>query len=65
MYKNKIPMLGTPNTREIDRIIEDLERRVMILGRDERTYSGLSAGRIGFILGVMKLKIHTFSKLLE
>lgn len=48
-----IPTLAAPNTREIDRMTEDMHRRAMILGRDERSLSGILTGRVEFILGFL------------
>lgn len=49
----KLPGPVSPNVRELDRIVNDLERRVMIIGRDQRTFSGISdlRSRAYFIFG--------------
>lgn len=47
----KIPMLGVPNAREFNRIIDDLERRGLIIGRDQRAFSGITGTRVTFIIG--------------
>lgn len=51
--KNTIPAIGAPNTREMDRMINELERRVMIIGRDQRTFAGVNhpAARVFLFLG--------------
>lgn len=48
-----IPSLDSPNLSEIDRMIYSLERRVQIMGRDQRTYSGIYnlKARTFFVLG--------------
>lgn len=48
-----IPTLAAPNAREINRMTEDMHRRAMILGRDERSLSGILAGRVEFLLGFL------------
>jgi len=55
----KIPFLGTPNTREINRIVDDLERRVLIIGRDQRTVSGIEniKARAYFMVGCLSVLI--------
>ncbi|GFO96161.1 tetrahydromethanopterin S-methyltransferase, subunit F [groundwater metagenome] len=37
----KIPSIVAPNARELNRMVSELERRVMIIGRDQRTFSGV------------------------
>jgi len=53
--KQTIPMIGDPNTREIDRMVKDLGRRVMIIGRDQRTFAGVShpAARLYLVFGLL------------
>ncbi|MBE0523715.1 MAG: tetrahydromethanopterin S-methyltransferase subunit F [Methanosarcinales archaeon] len=53
--QHTIPMIGDPNTREIDRMVTDLGRRVMIIGRDQRTFAGVShpAARLYLVLGLL------------
>ena len=46
-----IPMLATPQLKEYNRMIDELERRELIIGRDQRTFSGIFSTRIYFILG--------------
>lgn len=48
-----IPSLDSPDLLEIDRMIHTLERRVQIMGRDQRTYSGIYnlKARTFFVLG--------------
>ena len=50
---DKLPKILPPNGRELDRMVNDLERRVMIIGRDQRTFSGIFNlhARAYFILG--------------
>ena len=50
---DKLPKISPPNAREFDRMVNDLERRVMIIGRDQRTFSGVSNphARAYFVLG--------------
>ncbi len=54
----KIPSLASPNSRELNRMVKELERRVMIIGRDQRTYAGIFDIRsrgyfiLGFILAI-------------
>jgi len=63
---NKIPKLESPNTEELDYIIQNLERRVMIIGRDQRTFSGIFnlKARVyfiyGFVLAIMLVIIAIF-----
>jgi len=49
----KIPSLASPNARELNRMASDLERRVMIIGRDQRTFSGIFnfKARAFFVIG--------------
>lgn len=56
---DKIPFLGTPNTREINRIVDDLERRVLIMGRDQRTISGIEniKARAFFVIGFVSVVV--------
>jgi len=55
----KIPSIAFPNARELNRMVSQLERRVMIIGRDQRTFSGVYNLRareffvIGFLLAIM------------
>jgi tetrahydromethanopterin S-methyltransferase F subunit len=49
----KIPMLGIPNVREYNRMVDDLERRGLIIGRDQRTFSGIIGTRVTFIIGFL------------
>lgn len=51
--KHTIPAIGNPNIREIDRMINEMERRVMIIGRDQRTFAGINhpAAKIFLVLG--------------
>jgi|GEM_PF-1010676 len=53
--KQTIPAIGIPNTREIDRMVKDMGRRVMIIGRDQRTISGVGhpAARLYLLVGLM------------
>lgn len=53
--KQTIPAIGTPNTREIDRMVKDMGRRVMIIGRDQRTFAGVGhpAARLHLVVGLM------------
>ncbi len=52
---NKIPGISPPYERELDRMVNSLERRVMIIGRDQRTFSGVfnPQARLYFILGFL------------
>ena len=49
----KLPSLASPNARELNRMVGDLERRVMIIGRDQRTFSGIFnfKARVFFVIG--------------
>ncbi len=51
----KIPSLASPNARELNRMVSDLERRVMIIGRDQRTFSGVLnfKARAFFVIGFL------------
>jgi tetrahydromethanopterin S-methyltransferase F subunit len=64
--KHTIPMIGAANTREIDRMVKDLERRVMIIGRDQRTFAGLNhpAARLYLVMGFIIVMILMLSGLL-
>lgn len=59
----KIPSLASPNSRELNRMVKELERRVMIIGRDQRTYSGIFDLRarayfvVGFVLAIILVVI--------
>ncbi len=59
----KMPLLGVPNTREFNRMVDDMERRVLIIGRDQRTISGIGNFKAraffvaGFLLAVVMLLI--------
>jgi tetrahydromethanopterin S-methyltransferase F subunit len=64
--KHTIPMIGAANTREIDRMVKDMERRVMIIGRDQRTFAGVNhpAARLYLLLGFIIVMILMLSGLL-
>ncbi len=49
----KLPSLASPNARELNRMVSDLQRRVMIIGRDQRTFSGVFniKARAFFVIG--------------
>ncbi|KCZ72431.1 tetrahydromethanopterin S-methyltransferase, subunit F [Candidatus Methanoperedens nitroreducens] len=51
----KIPLLVSPNARELNRMVSELERRVMIIGRDQRTFSGIFnlRARAYFVFGFL------------
>lgn len=51
----KLPLLGVPNTREFNRMVDDMERRVLIIGRDQRTFSGVNnlKARAAFVVGFL------------
>jgi tetrahydromethanopterin S-methyltransferase F subunit len=51
----KIPSIAAPNARELNRMVSQLERRVMIIGRDQRTFSGVFniKARAFFVIGFL------------
>jgi tetrahydromethanopterin S-methyltransferase F subunit len=51
----KIPSIASPNARELNRMVSDLERRIMIIGRDQRTFSGVFNinARAFFVIGFL------------
>jgi|LGVC01.1.fsa_nt_gb Tetrahydromethanopterin S-methyltransferase, F subunit (MtrF). len=51
----KIPGIGNPDSRELDRMVAETERRVMIIGRDQRVFSGVNnlAARSWFVIGFL------------
>lgn len=58
----KIPSLASPNARELNRMVSDLERRVMIIGRDQRTFSGVFnlRARVFFVIGFLLALVLVF-----
>jgi len=48
-----IPELHAPNTREIERMTESIKRRALLIGRDQRTYSGIYGTRIYIAIGFL------------
>ncbi|MEA2046406.1 MAG: tetrahydromethanopterin S-methyltransferase subunit F [Euryarchaeota archaeon] len=51
----KIPGIGNPDSRELDRMVAETERRVMMIGRDQRVFSGVNnlAARSWFVIGFL------------
>lgn len=51
----RIPSIASPNARELNRMVSQLERRVMIIGRDQRTFSGVFnlRARVFFVIGFL------------
>lgn len=58
----KIPSLASPNARELNRMVSDLQRRVMIIGRDQRTFSGVLnfKARAFFVVGFLLALVLVF-----
>ncbi len=58
----KIPSIVSPNARELNRMVSQLERRFMIIGRDQRTFSGVFnlRARVFFVIGFLLALVLVF-----